>query len=44
MASKPTIYGFDDAGCKWETVHKADVDSDINAINAELDILESSLG
>ena len=25
MASKPTIYGFDDAGCKWEIVHKEDV-------------------
>lgn len=25
MANKPTIYGFDDAGCKWETAHKADV-------------------
>lgn len=25
MANKPTIYGFDDAGCKWETVHKEDV-------------------
>ena len=22
MANKPTIYGFDDAGCKWETAHK----------------------
>lgn len=25
MANKPTLYGFDDAGCKWETAHKADV-------------------
>lgn len=25
MANKPTIYGFDDAGCKWETVHKENV-------------------
>lgn len=25
MANKPTIYGFDDAGCKWETAHKEDV-------------------
>lgn len=23
--AKPTIYGFDDAGCKWETAHKEDV-------------------
>lgn len=22
MANKPTIYGFDDAGCKWQTEHK----------------------
>lgn len=25
MANKPTIYGFDDAGCKWEISHKEDV-------------------
>ena len=25
MANKPTIYGFDDAGCKWKTAHKEDV-------------------
>ena len=27
MANKPTIYGFDDAGCKWETAHKEDVEA-----------------
>ena len=33
MANKPTIYGFDDAGCKWGTVHKEDVPN-IKFINA----------
>lgn len=33
MANKPTIYGFDDAGCKWETVHKEDVPN-LKFINA----------
>ena len=26
MASKPTIYGFDDAGCKWPVYHKEEID------------------
>ena len=37
MASKPTIYGFDDAGCKWETVHKADAPA-IHAIEPTIDV------
>lgn len=34
--ANPTIYGFDDAGCKWETKHKADIASDINSAKTEL--------
>lgn len=41
MANKPTIYGFDDAGCKWETVHKEDV-SNIKFINATNNIVADS--
>ena len=26
MANKPTIYGFDDAGCKWPVYHKEEID------------------
>ena len=37
MANKPTIYGFDDAGCKWETVHKENVPN-IKVINATYNI------
>lgn len=41
MANKPTIYGFDDAGCKWETVHKADVPN-IKCISATYNIVGDS--
>ena len=37
MANKPTIYGFDDAGCKWETAHKADVPA-IHIIQPTIDV------
>ena len=36
MANKPTIYGFDDAGCKWETEHKENIASAINSAKTEL--------
>lgn len=39
MANKPTIYGFDDAGCKWGTVHKEDVPN-IKFINATYNIVD----
>lgn len=41
MANKPTIYGFDDAGCKWGTVHKEDVPN-IKFINATYNIVGDS--
>lgn len=41
MANKPTIYGFDDAGCKWETVHKEDA-SNIKFIDATYNIVGDS--
>ena len=37
MANKPTIYGFDDAGCKWQTAHKADVPA-IHIIQPTIDV------
>lgn len=33
MANKPTIYGFDDAGCKWGTIHKDDMYELLNEIS-----------
>ena len=33
MANKPTIYGFDDAGCKWETMHRDDLYGLLNEIS-----------
>lgn len=41
MANKPTIYGFDDAGCKWETVHKENVPN-IKFINTTNNIVADS--
>lgn len=32
MASKPTIFGFDDAGCKWPVYHKEEIDESIFTI------------
>ena len=29
---KPKIYGFCQAGCKWETVHKTDFDNSVTYI------------
>ena len=37
--SNPKIYGFDDAGCKWETIHKNDHNSIIASINSRIDSL-----
>lgn len=33
MANKPTIYGFDDAGCKWSIFHKDDLYELLNEIS-----------
>lgn len=30
--NKPKIYGFCQAGCKWETVHKTDFDNSVTYI------------
>ena len=43
MANKPTIYGFDDACCKWETMHKEDIKSAIDASENDLKTYTNNL-
>ena len=43
MANKPMIYGFDDAGCKWETMHKEDIQSAIDGSENDLKTYTNNL-
>lgn len=37
MSNKPKIYGYCDAGCQWETVHKSDFEKSASMLKVDAD-------